>query len=154
MYPLTTRVLCAGGSDTLQLPPSGTDVFQWQTSTDSVNYTSLTDNANYSGSGTHRLILNNMPSSNYGRMYRCLVNGNNTIPRFAIRFENQWTGTVDSTWGNPANWSCGSVPDAHTDVVINSGPVLVNTNATIRRLYVAWGVSFTVAAGVTLTITH
>jgi PKD repeat protein len=154
VFPVTQIVLCTGGGDTLKMPQESSNTYQWQTSTDSVNYTSITDNANYTGTNTHKLILTNMTSSNYGRMYRCLVNGNNTVERFVIRFENQWVGTTDSTWGNPANWSCGQVPDGNTDVVIYTGPVLVSSNAICRTLYVLFGVSFTVASGVTLTITH
>jgi len=51
--------------------------------------------------------------------------------------DSKWTGTVSTAWENAANWSCGIVPDASTDVSINSGvpnyPV-VNSAATCRKI--------------------
>ena len=65
-----------------------------------------------------------------------------------------WTGSANNAWENPANWSCGSIPDSNTDVVINSGTVVVNSDVTIRSLKVNPGVNLTVNVGFDLTITH
>jgi PKD domain len=147
-------VMCPGGSDSIAVPSVAGNTYQWQTGMDFVSFNNVTDNANYSGSNTSKLKLINMPSSNYGRIYRCLVNGANTAERFRISFSNNWTGTAGSAWENPANWSCGGLPDGNTNVIINSGPVVISSNAVCRTLYVAPGASFTIAPGATLTITH
>ena len=73
---------------------------------------------------------------------------------FTLQFANVWTGLVDSSWENPANWSCGFIPDADTDVYIPSGIVTVNSNVVVGSLIVAPGVIFTVGGGYTITITH
>ena len=65
-----------------------------------------------------------------------------------------WTGAVSTAWENPGNWSCGVLPDANSDVVINSGTAVLNSNTTIRSFTVNQGVNFTVNPGYTLTINH
>ena len=47
--------------------------FQWQVSTDGVNWTDLTDDANYSGSRTPSLVINGMTVDFYYNDYRVLV---------------------------------------------------------------------------------
>ena len=141
-------------------PPSDTDslesgalgnTYQWQLSTDSVNYTDVTNGGYYSGAFTNRLTLNNAPSSFTGYRYRCLVDG---IPRYTyrLRFVNEWTGTANNNWSNASNWSCATMPDANTDVVISSGAVIVDANVTVRSLLVLPGASVTVQPGVILQV--
>ena len=68
---------------------------------------------------------------------------------------NYWNGSVSTAWENPANWSCGAVPDANTAVDISSPkpnyPV-VNSLATCKSLNVSAGVSVTIVAGFRLEI--
>ena len=71
-----------------------------------------------------------------------------------INQPNNWTGDADSAWENPDNWSCGTVADANTDVLIPAGTVIVNSNAVCRSLTVNPGVMFTVNTGSTLTVVH
>jgi len=65
-----------------------------------------------------------------------------------------WTGIVSNAWENPANWSCGTLPDANTDVIINSGTVVLSSNVTIRSFTARPGVNFTVTPAFKLTINH
>ena len=127
--------------------------YQWQVSTDSLIFNNVNDNATYTSTHNLRLQLNNLPSSWYGYQYRCIVDGTSSNI-FTIKFFNTWTGSTNSSWENPANWSCGSVPDANTDVVIASGTVILNSNTTIRSLVLNPGVNFTINPGYNLTITH
>lgn len=65
-----------------------------------------------------------------------------------------WTGAVNTTWSNPGNWSCGTVPGPTSDVQINGGLTnypLVNSNVTIKSLSVKPGATVTVVTGFTLT---
>ncbi len=122
--------------------------YQWQVFEDSA-FVNITDNQYFSGTTTRFLTLTNVPSSWYGRMFRCL-NGAVSI----IKFSNSWNGTANNDWANPSNWSCAAVPDNNTDVRINSGTVVINSNVTIRSLSVGPGVVLTVNPGFVLTILH
>lgn len=143
-------------------PPTGNTTFtssipgntyQWQLSINGgVSYSSISDNSYYSGTTTITLSLNNIPSSWYGYKYRCVVNGNN-CDVYTIKFIDTWTGAVSSIWSNPANWSCGAVPDGYTDVYINANAVVViNANTTIGTLNISPGASITINPLYTLTL--
>ena len=127
--------------------------YQWQLSTDSVNFNNITNNSVYSGTNADTLHLNNATSSWYGYQFRCVVDGNYSNT-FTLRFTDYWTGAINTAWENAGNWSCGSLPDANTDVIINSGTVIVNSNATIRNLSLAPAVNITVNSGFKLTVNH
>ena len=71
---------------------------------------------------------------------------------FYLQVTNQWTGAVNDLWENPANWSCGKLPDASTDVILNSGTITVNSNATCRSLKVSPGATVNVTPGFSLTV--
>ncbi len=130
-----------------------TNTYQWQVSTDSVNYTNLVPGPNYSGVQSDNLNLINIPSSFTGYRYRCLTDGNPGTP-YRLRFYNNWLGTQDNNWSNTANWSCGALPDANTDVTITTGTVLVNVNATVRSLTVSPPATVTVLPGIVFTVLH
>ncbi|HMJ46672.1 MAG TPA: FG-GAP-like repeat-containing protein [Ferruginibacter sp.] len=144
--------LCAGGSTALgSTIVTGTN-FQWQVNTGS-GFNDLSDNTNYTGSTTSTLQLNNIPSSWSGYQYRCVVDGNFS-DSYALQFSNSWSGNVSSAWEDPANWSCGTVPDSNTDVVIESGTVVISSDVVIRSLSLNPAVNFRVLAGYNLTILH
>ena len=71
---------------------------------------------------------------------------------FSVNATNTWTGAVSSAWENPANWGCGTVPNANTDVVINSGTVVINSNAECRSLNISSAVTLTINTGFALTV--
>lgn len=144
-------VICPGGSTSLTSNITGSN-YQWQLDTGS-GFSNIADNITYTGAITNILQLNNMNDSTYGYRYRCQA-GNAYSYIYTLKFENNWTGAVSSTWENPANWSCGSTPSNNTDVIINTGNAVISSNVTIRSLTVAAGASVTVTPGFTLTITH
>lgn len=132
---------------------SGT-TYQWQLSINNGNsFANISNGANYSGVTTGTLQLINLPSSFNGNIYRCVVNGANSEPR-KIQFVNSWTGAVNTLWSNTGNWSCSVLPDANTDVIINSGTVLLNANGTCRSISLAPGTVFTAGTAFRLTVTH
>lgn len=67
---------------------------------------------------------------------------------------NTWTGSVNTSWETPGNWSCGVIPDATMDVIISSGTVVLNSNRSCRSINVSPGVIFTVNAPFVLTVVH
>ncbi len=153
ILPRTEIILCPGESRLLTTGSGGTN-YQWQVSTDSVNFSPLSNTANYSGVNSNSLLLTNTPSSFYGLVYRCIIDGNISDELYYLKIQNTWTGNAGTAWENPANWSCGLMPDGNTDVVINSGTVVLSSNGICRSLTVAPGASFTIVPGNVLTITH
>jgi hypothetical protein len=75
--------------------------------------------------------------------------------RLAPPNANIWLGTVDNKFENPANWSRNEVPDINTEIIVPGGRpkgVVVSFNASVRKVKVDQGASWTVAPGVTLTV--
>lgn len=52
-----------------------------------------------------------------------------------------WTGTIDSLWNNPGNWSTGRIPSVSDDVIISKGSqsVHVNCEASCKNLEIGRG---------------
>lgn len=128
--------------------------YKWLVSTDGGPYLDIAPGPNYTGINTATLQLSNIPSSFSGNRYLCLVNGGLYSTAFYLQVGNTWTGAVNNAWENPGNWSCGKVPDASTDVVINSGTIVVSSNVSVRSLKVAPGVTVSVGTGFSITITN
>jgi large repetitive protein len=147
------KILCNPiGSTTLNAGYASTS-YQWQLAVDSINFIDISDNSNYSGTATNTLNLIDIPSSWYGQQYRCISNG--VAGRVStIKFINTWTGAINTDWSNAGNWSCGTVPDQDTDVVINAGTIILNMNTTIRSLIIKPTATLTVNTGFVLTIVH
>ncbi len=143
--------LCPNGSKIIRSNITGA-AYQWQVNTGS-GFTNIINAVNYSGVNSVSLNLVNIPSSWYGYKYRCVVSGNNSKV-VTIKFVNRWTGAINTTWELAGNWSCGSVPDINTDVIISSGPVILNSNTVIRSLKLDPDIIFTVNPGFNLTILH
>jgi RHS repeat-associated protein len=147
------QVICPNGSTTFNIKLIGA-TYQWQVN-NGTGYTNITNGGIYSGAVDSILSLNNAPTSMYGFQYRCLINGSPAAEIFLLKFGMTWEGTVSTAWENPANWSCNSLPDMNTDVIVGSGKTnypQVNSNATIRTLRLNPGATGTVNSGFTLTI--
>jgi hypothetical protein len=145
---------CTGATRIIGSNISGA-AYQWQLKTVS-GFINISNNAVYSGVSSPSLTITNPPSSMAGSVYRCQVNsvsGTAYSQGSVIKFQNTWTGSVSSAWENPANWSCGILPDGYTDVVINTGTVVLNSNASCRSISIKPGVNFSIGTGFTLTIT-
>ncbi len=130
---------------------SGT-VYQWQVNTGN-GFFNIINNDYYSNANGAILQLINIPSIFNGYKYRCAIDGNFS-DLYKISFSNTWTGFADNNWNNPANWKCSSIPDNNTDVIINDGTMIINSNVTINSLVINPGVSLTVNTGFNLVILH
>ena len=150
--------------DPVKLCPSNSSVaitsnltgnnYQWQLSINNgITFNNISNNSFYNGVTTNTLQLINIPSSFSGYLYRCIVNGV-ISNQYKVLLENNWTGAVNTLWNNTGNWSCGTLPDGNTDVVIKSGVVILNVNGICRSLNVLPGVRFTANPPYTLTVTH
>jgi hypothetical protein len=144
--------ICPGENTAFKINLNGSN-YQWQVDTGS-GFTDISDNTNYSGTNTSVLHLNNITSAWYGYQYRCIVDGVCKTTPVTLKFQSTWMGTSDNSWENPSNWRCGMLPDANTDVIINSGTVNLNSNAAVRSLDLESGVIFNINPDYKLTITH
>jgi hypothetical protein len=118
-------------------------------------YNNISNGFNYTGVTTANLQINNVPTSYTGYKYRCKVNGANG-PDNILRFVLTWTGTVSTVWELPGNWSCSTLPDEYTDVVVPTGLTkypTINTSIMVRKLTAQPSTSITVATGVVVDIT-
>ncbi len=144
---------CPVGAVSIAARLRGT-IYQWQLSTGGI-FTNITDNSNYSGSNTMNLTIINSPTSWYGYQYRCLVNSN-IGDTTTLKFTAYWNGGTSTAWENAANWNCGLLPDANTDVIIQDGvkyfPV-VNNSTACRSLRLNKNTLASILNGVTLSLT-
>jgi hypothetical protein len=144
--------VCPGVSFTLNTDVNGSS-YQWQVNTPS-GYFDLSDNDNFTGTHGPVLSLANMPSSAYGWEFRCVVDGNLYSRSYTLRFLAYWIGAVSNAWENPANWHCGGLPDANTDVLIQcmyNSPV-ISSNASCRSLVMMNRQTLQIAPGYKLNI--
>lgn len=153
VMPALTSTLCPGSNSFLIADNASAVAYQWQVNTGNNIYSNISNNSNYNGVNNDTLSFINLPSAWYGYKYRCVADGISGMAH-KLQFKNTWTGAVDNFWSNPANWSCSSVPDGNTDVIIDSGTVVLDQDGTCRTLYVAPGVTFTINTGISLIITH
>jgi len=147
----TSAEICPYASCVLTSKISGAS-YQWQVNT-GTGFSNINTDVNYVGVNTSALQIKNPSTSWYGYQYRCLVNGNPGDIQ-TISFISKWRGTVNTSWENPANWSCNKLPDSNTDVIIPNGFVIVNSNVSVRSLTVNPGAIFIITAGKSVTITH
>ncbi|MFT3683012.1 MAG: IPT/TIG domain-containing protein [Ferruginibacter sp.] len=139
-----TYQLCPSSSTTLTSGITGTS-YQWQVNTGN-EFTNIQDNALYEGTANAVLKLSSLPTEMNGFKYRCVVNGN-TGAELSLRFVNRWTGALNTEWENAGNWSCGLVPDEYTDVLVETGTIVIKSNPVVRSLTVRNGAKVTVNSG-------
>ncbi|MCY7421460.1 MAG: hypothetical protein LH478_06915 [Chitinophagaceae bacterium] len=143
--------ICPGGNGVASLNISGSS-YQWQVQSDS-GFINLSNSTNYAGVDTIDLQLNAVPTSWYGKKYRCIVNGTNVSNTFTIVISNNWTGSSGLDWETGNNWGCSqTVSDANTDVTISSGTVILSSNVLVKSINVLPGATLVVKSGYTLTI--
>lgn len=142
--------LCSGKSGMLTGDISGTN-YQWQFNTDSSGFQNISDTSLYGGINSQILTLKQTSGSWYGYRYRLVADGKQGS-EYVLKFRNHWTGSAGNSWNDPANWSCAAVPDANTDVIIESGTVQIDSAIVIRSLKASPGVQITVSTGGSLTV--
>lgn len=133
--------------------PTGGITYQWQVDNGG-GYVNLANVAPYSGAQSDTLRLTNAPMSFTGNKYRCIVDGVAKLENL-LRFKNMWTGNTSTNWFTASNWSCGTVPDQYTDVIINgaspNNPILT-ANTAIRSIRILSGIPLLINTGVKLDV--
>ncbi len=144
---------CGGRTISLISSITGSN-YQWQLNIGN-GFTSIIDTGNYIGTAGKSLTINAAPTNWYGYQYRCLVNGSSSDTT-TLKFVSYWNGSIDSTWENPANWNCGLIPDANTDVVIRNSVHIfpsVKSNTSCHSITIAKGAAAILAGGINLILT-
>ena len=65
-----------------------------------------------------------------------------------------WIGPSGGSWNASGNWSTSAVPGTNTEVVINSGSVMIASNASCKSLRLHTGATVTTQTGVKLSVTQ
>jgi hypothetical protein len=97
--------------------------YQWQVNT-GAGFVNLVNNGSYSGVNSAVLTINSPTTTMAGYHYRVVqTNVNESIlsQEFILKFTSQWVGGISSNWHTAGNWSCHTVPDSNTDVIVKSG---------------------------------
>jgi gliding motility-associated-like protein len=72
------RIVCAGATTTFSLTATGDTNLQYQWQIDNTGFVNLANNATYSGVSSATLTITNPTVALSGKVYRCLVRGDNT----------------------------------------------------------------------------
>ncbi len=147
---------CIGANKFYYTDMIGTS-YQWQKD-DGTGYVDITDGTLFSSTTTQKLTIITPANITTGTKYRCKITNGATVSYSSentLRFYNRWLGTVDNSWLNSANWSCGAVPNQYTDVIIPASKPLypiANVSGTVRKLQSETGSNVTIATGSNLII--
>ena len=143
---------CPGDTMTFKVSGNGNS-YQWQEDNGS-GFVDISDGPQYRGTQSATLQLISLPANFGGYHYRCLTDGVYSSS-FPVKLNNYWTGAVDTNWTTAGNWSCGSIPDSHTDVIIPGGlskyPIL-GSDTIINSIVVYPGANMTISDGYHLTL--
>jgi hypothetical protein len=152
--------ICTGNSISYDAGYNTAIYYQWELNNGN-DFVAISNNSSYTGAtaSMHQILA--LPLNWHGSQYRCKVylNGGSIVYSkvYTLKIFNSWKGTVSAAWEDPANWSCGVVPDANTDVFINASSTYqpeVNTGtATCRSLHSDEAVYVWIKAEASLDIT-
>ena len=123
--PVAPAPVLVGSTINIDVVASG-NVYQWQISADNVTFTDIADNANYSGTNTANLTINNVPLSFNGNYYRVVVSTNNyacDVPvtsnavQITVQADNDGDGIDDVTDLDDDN---DGIPDTDEDAGVSN----------------------------------
>jgi uncharacterized delta-60 repeat protein len=143
--------LCTASPNASFTADIGGTAFQWQLQKDSSGFANINNDSVHNGVNGATVLLQNIPASFHGYQYRCITNkGTSNI--FTLQFSNLWTGAKTDHWEDARNWSCATVPDSTTNVVVDFGPVVISVPVSIHSLTIKEGVNLTITSGASLVI--
>lgn len=140
--------ICVGANTSFTITASDATSYQWQVNTGS-GFTNVTNTGVYSGATTATLNITAATSSMSSYIYQCIATGavspaaTSNSATLTVSSTSTWLGTTSANWSNAANWSCGILPTASTNVTIPSGttysPLIDITTATCNNLTINSG---------------
>jgi uncharacterized delta-60 repeat protein len=150
-----TLNICAEGVATTITSDLPGNSYQWQVSSDSMNFNDIDNDAFYNGVNMQSLSIKDIPVTWNSYQYRCVTEkgiSNTTTLHILNKNENEWTGTVSHAWEEPGNWLCGTVPNNNSTVIVSSGNITIHSNVTIKSIKLQKGASLTVDQGNSLVL--
>lgn len=135
---------CVNGDAIFSVAATGTAplTYQWQVFNGSI-FVDLVNGGIYSNVTTPTLEISGVTVSLTGSIFHCVVSNidgsvtSNDVT-LTVNSINNWVGNISSDWFNPANWSCGRVPDRNEDIKIGgSGFIILPNNPTIPSTMLA-----------------
>ena len=153
----TALTVCPGSGTTISVT-GYTGTIQWQQSADGSSW------ANVSGGSVGATATYTTPNLTVTTYYKAVVTSGvcasalSTTATVTVNSSNTWIGgTIHSSWFTASNWSCGSIPTATSDVIIQNGSQLIvddtSTTALANTITVSANSSLTVNSGNTLKVT-
>ncbi len=148
----TEYYLCPGISEIWLTGNLSANQYQWQRDTCGNGcYADLAEGAGLTGTQTRTLHLSGITSVWNGYRFRCVTDMGNS-KEYTLRHTLTWTGAINNQWEIAGNWDCNAVPDAGTDVYINSGTPVINSAVEIRTLTLNKSSQLSINSGKSLTI--
>jgi hypothetical protein len=145
--------ICSGSNTSFTVTASNVVAYQWQVNTGS-GFGNVSNGGVYSGASTATLSITGGTTGMSGYAYQCVVSGGSVTSNSAtltVSSPGTWLGASNSNWSNTANWSCGTLPIASTDVTIPSGttfsPQIDLTTAICNNLTINSGATLAFVAG-------
>ncbi len=127
--------------------------WQWDTCGTGNCFTNIGTDNHFTGVNSRTLTIQGFSSAWSGYRFRCITDGN-TGNEYTLKFLLNWTGAINNSWETPGNWDCNHLPDQHTDVFINYGNPVLNSNAAVRSLSLGNAARLTINAGKNLSTVH
>lgn len=137
-----SQSICVGSNATLSVVASGS----------SLNYQWRRNGVNIIGATSSSYTIVAAAAANAGN-YDVIVNTGGCTSNTAVvsvSTVNQWIGGTSSAWANVANWSCGSLPNSATDVIVPSAALnmpLITTAVNVYSISINTSGSLTNTAG-------
>lgn len=132
-------------------------IVQWQTNGAPLFPQTMTQlNPVISSNGAQGAVIayNNSPGSG-AATFAQNMNSDGTVGPFNTGPPCHWTGAVNSSWEDAANWSGGIIPGTGSDVILNSGStVVINSNVTVRTLKIMPASNVTITPGHSVKVLH
>jgi hypothetical protein len=97
-----TMCICGAQNILLASCYPGINSWQWQQDVGS-GFVNIVASANFSGTTTVTLHINNPATSWYGRKFRCVVNSYSFSKKYVLKFVSNWTGFISNAWETSAN---------------------------------------------------
>lgn len=151
--PPPNTTACADAGISFNVVATDATSYQWQLDQGS-GFVDITNQGPYSGVNSATLSISTVTTSMNNHKFQVVATGfvgSTTTSSAAVLTVNtagQWLGNVDTDWNNTANWSCGLVPTATTDVVIPVAsfmPEISGSGAVCHDLTITSGASLTIS---------
>lgn len=141
--------ICPGNNATFSTATTGSS-YKWEIDSGS-GFKPLINGVIIQGATTSTVTIIAPPTSLSHFSFRCLVD-NEYDEIGTLTFVNKWVSGTVKDFSNSAAWSCNTVPDINTDVIIESDTVIINSNVSIRSITLLNNGHAKVLSGFSLTI--